>query len=76
MNPDATIEELERVSGIPKETLLEYVRQNKIFLDSPALKIYCEQCGTEIYNGRFCNRCAKKLASQMEATAGRLKSKK
>lgn len=75
-NPYATQEELERVSGVPKAEIIEYVRQGRLIMDSPALKITCEQCGVEITTGRFCRACNQSLASRFASVAQSLKSKK
>lgn len=75
-NPYATMEELERVSGVARAEIMDYVRQGRLIMDSPALKITCEQCGTEITSGRFCRPCQQKLANQFAAVAESLKTKK
>lgn len=68
--PDASLEDLERASGMPKEIILSYVREGRLLaVDAKVLKIRCEECGVEIPNGRFCSPCRKMLASKLSAEA-------
>ncbi len=64
-NPEATIDDLERVSGMPKEVILTYAREGRLVaLDIAILKVRCEDCGVDIPSGRFCPSCRKKLAAK------------
>lgn len=64
-HPDATIDDLERISGMPKEVILTYAREGRLVaLDTAILKVHCEECGTEIHSGRFCSTCRRKLAAK------------
>lgn len=77
-NPGAQLKELVRVSGVPEETIVHYVRTNRLIsvMETPALKIYCEECGAEIITGRFCRKCREKIASRFETAASSLKPKR
>lgn len=74
-NPDATLEELERVSGMSKAVILTYAREGRLTsLDAAAIKVQCEECGAPITSGRFCPSCRKKLASKFESGVQQIRS--
>jgi ribosomal protein L32 len=76
-NPDATVEELERISGIPHEAMMTLVREGKLTgIDVLQIVLTCEECGVEITSGRFCKRCSERLSSKFSATLGDLKARK
>jgi uncharacterized protein len=76
-NPDATVDELERISGIPHESMLALVREGKLTgIDQLQIVLRCEECGVEINSGRFCKRCSEKLSSKLSASLGDLKARK
>lgn len=76
-NPDATVPELERVSGLPHEELITLVREGKLTgIDVLKLVLSCEECGAEILTGRFCKRCSEKLSSRLSESLHDLKARK
>lgn len=74
-HPDATLGDLERVSGMPKEVIQTYAREGKLVgMDAAVLKVECEECGTAIPSGRFCPACRKKLAAKFESGIQQIRS--
>ncbi|MEK8022755.1 MAG: hypothetical protein AAB229_03005 [Candidatus Hydrogenedentota bacterium] len=74
--PNATIDDLATISGIGRETIVNYVRSGRLFLDTPAAKLRCEECGADIEGGRFCKKCRDKLASRFSSVSDTLKTRK
>ncbi|RMH54948.1 MAG: flagellar protein [Candidatus Hydrogenedentota bacterium] len=76
-NPMAELDELARITAVKKEKILQFVREGKLIsIDSPALKIRCEECGTEITSGRFCRPCSRKLTEELSKTIQGIRPKK
>ena len=76
-NPDATMDELERVSGLTAENIMNHVREGRLIsMNARQIALACEECGAEILTGRFCRACKKELAERFAASVEELKLKK
>lgn len=74
--PTATIEELSKLSGIPRDTIVSHIRSGRLYLETPQAKLRCEECGVEIDTGRFCKKCRDKLTSRLSGVSDALKARK
>jgi len=76
-HPDATIEELSKISGLEEDEILHYVRKGRLLSeDFSAIEITCEECGEKILSGRFCKKCRDRLAKAFEMSLIKMKMKK
>jgi len=76
-NPDATMDELERVSGLTKTQIIGHIREGRLIsMNARQILLTCEQCGAEIMTGRFCRACKTDLADRLAASVQDLKEKK
>jgi len=75
-NPKATVEMLVTVSGLKEEEILDYIRENRLIIESDVLKITCESCGETIITGTICRACRQKMANKFSAALDPLKRKR
>lgn len=76
-NPDASMDEIEKVSGFTHEEIIGYVREGHLSSqDFVQFSLACEECGAKILTGRFCKKCREALAGRLEAGLVSLKTKK
>lgn len=75
-NPHATLEQLQRISELTEEEILGYIRDNRLIVESDALKVRCESCGTPIIQGRFCRECRDRLSKGFSSAAAPLKARR
>lgn len=75
-HPKATIDDLELVSGLTNEEITQYIRENRLIVESQELKIKCESCGEVIITGRLCRACRDKLAEGFSSSLSRMKDRK
>ena len=62
-NPDKNIAELARETEVEERKIVRWVREGKFqskFFSK--LTLPCENCGTPISSGRYCQSCSKNLA--------------
>ena len=60
-NPGSTVKEVEDGTGVPREEILEYLREEKLELKQESAALNCQRCGKAIKSGRMCNACAREL---------------
>ena len=62
-NPKANMKEIAVENDVTTNQLRQWIREERLQLapDSPIL-LACENCGKNIYTGRFCQECKNKLA--------------
>jgi len=60
-NPGSTVTEVEEGTGVPREEILEYLREEKLELKEESSDLNCQRCGKSIKSGRMCNACSKEL---------------
>jgi ribosomal protein L32 len=76
-NPDATMEELEKISGLTKDQIIVHIREGRLIsMNARQIMLNCEQCGAEIMTGHFCRTCKTELADRLAASVQGLKAKK
>ena len=60
-NPGCTVKEVEDGTGVPREEILEYLREEKLELKKESSDLNCQRCGKSIKSGRMCSACAREL---------------
>ncbi len=62
-NPHATIEEVHEDTGVERETIIKFVREDRLIAEGIELDLIleCERCGAAISHGRFCENCQQEL---------------
>ena len=69
-NSDATIEMVSQECGVTAKQIKQWVREERLsFSDKSMQGIECEQCGTMIRTGRFCNACKNKLQNEFKGAS-------
>ncbi len=71
-NPDADIKEVSDATGVSVKKIMDYLRQGRLQLKGENSKIVleCENCGTRIITGKFCDRCAEALENKLKGATG------
>ncbi|MBF8437850.1 flagellar protein [Halanaerobiaceae bacterium Z-7014] len=75
-NPGATIDEVHEETGVDKDTIIQFVKDDRLIADGIDANFFvqCERCGKEIEKGRYCNSCKNELVDGL--TKGIAKKKK
>lgn len=60
-NPGSTVKQVEDGTGVPREEILEYLREEKLELKQESAALNCQRCGKAIKSGRMCTACAHEL---------------
>ncbi|ABX40636.1 flagellar protein [Lachnoclostridium phytofermentans] len=65
-NPKANIQEVAEVNEVTVQQLRQWVREERLaFSEDSLVGLECENCGTMIRTGRFCNLCKDKLVNTL-----------
>jgi methionyl-tRNA synthetase len=66
-NPGATIEVVAKKCNVATKQIKQWIREERLtFSPDSTQGIECEQCGTMIRSGRFCNSCKTKLQTDFK----------
>lgn len=62
-NPHATIEKVHEETGVERETIIKFIKDNRLIAEGIELDflLECERCGAPISHGRYCEKCRQKL---------------
>ena len=62
-NPKATIEEVHEETGVDRDTIIKFVKEDRLIAEGIEIDwdMECERCGEPISHGRFCASCQKEL---------------
>lgn len=75
-NPNATIELVHEETGVSRERIIKFIREDRLIAEGLHLDFFleCERCGQLIDHGRFCKTCQGELISGFKpATSNRSK---
>lgn len=65
-NPKANIQEVSEENEVSVQQLKQWVREERLaFSEDSLVGLECENCGTMIRTGRFCNLCKEKLVNTL-----------
>ena len=65
-NPKANVKEVSDETGVEEKIILEFLREGRIELTTESIGFSCERCNTPIKSGRYCDSCAKKMATELK----------
>ncbi|MFW5790992.1 MAG: flagellar protein [Bacillota bacterium] len=62
-NPGATIDQVHEETGVDKDTIIQFVKDDRLIADGIDANffVHCERCGREIESGRYCKSCKQEL---------------
>jgi hypothetical protein len=49
--------EITENTGVDEKYVLEFIREDRLTLNSKSDRLFCERCGAEIRSGRYCKTC-------------------
>ncbi|MFW6386512.1 MAG: TIGR03826 family flagellar region protein [Bacillota bacterium] len=77
-NPNATIEEVHEETGVERERIIKFIREDRLIAEGLEItfELECERCGTPIQSGRFCERCKQDLVDGFTSDGKDKKKKK
>jgi hypothetical protein len=64
--PAATAQEIAQETGVDIKEIYRYVRENRLRLVKNDTGLFCEGCGIAISQGKMCEKCFQKLASEIQ----------
>ena len=71
-NPATSVEILSKECGISVKQIKEWIRDERLaFREGSGCGISCEQCGTMILTGRYCDQCRVKLHNTLSSAIDR-----
>lgn len=63
-NPNSSIDRVSEALDVSVKQIRQWVREERLTLSTAGADgIICEQCGTPIYTGRFCDKCKAQMAN-------------
>lgn len=69
-NPGSTIDIVSEACDVPAKQIKQWVREERLAFSEDSMQgIECEQCGTMIRSGRFCDACKTKLQFELRSAA-------
>lgn len=71
-NPSATMEILANECEVSVKQIKEWIREERLaFREGSGCGITCEQCGTMILTGRYCDQCRMKIHNNLSSAIDR-----
>ncbi len=67
-NPKVDVQTVSEETGIPVETIMKFLREDRLVNLSGIPVLHCDTCGTGIPSGRFCDPCKAKLEKELNKT--------
>ncbi len=64
--PAATAQEIAQETSVDIKEIYKYVRENRLRLVKNDTGLFCEGCGMPISQGKMCEKCFQKLASEIQ----------
>ena len=69
-NPGSTIDIVSEACDVPAKQIKQWIREERLAFSEDSMQgIECEQCGTMIRSGRYCDACKAKLKSELRSAA-------
>ncbi len=74
-NPHTSIAQAAEATDVSVKQIKQWIREDRLVLSEPSADgIECEQCGTPICSGRFCDACKAKMANNFGSVLDRPKA--
>ena len=65
-NPNASVEEVSRENDVTVKQIKQWVREERLVFSEGSIEgVECENCGTMIRTGRFCEECKMKMKNNL-----------
>lgn len=65
-NPNASVEEVSRENDVTVKQIKQWVREERLVFSEGSIEgVECENCGTLIRTGRFCEECKLKMKNNL-----------
>ena len=72
--PNASVDAVSQDNDVSVKQIKQWVREERlIFAEGASVGIECEQCGTQIRTGRFCDSCKFKISNNLMSALDRPK---
>ncbi len=66
-NKDATLAQISEENEVSVPQLRQWIREERLsFTSDSVIGLECEKCGAIIKTGRFCDKCKKEVANNLE----------
>ncbi len=72
--PSATAQEIASETGVDLKEIFRFIRENRLQLVKADAALKCEQCGAPIRNGKYCDKCRKKLNDDLNKDIDKYKA--
>lgn len=73
-NPNASIDAVAQDNDVSIKQIKQWVREERLtFAEGSSVGIECEQCGTQIRTGRYCDSCRYKISNNLMSALDRPK---
>lgn len=67
-NPGSTIDAVSQECDVSAKQIKQWIRDERLSFSEESMQgIECEQCGTMIRSGRFCEACKNKLQNELRS---------
>lgn len=67
-NPNKGIKEVAEECEVPEGQIKQWVREERLEFSKGAGVLNCEQCGSPIATGRFCEKCKAEMTGNLNAS--------
>jgi flagellar operon protein (TIGR03826 family) len=64
-NPGQNIQALSDATGIERQDILRWIRENRIVMAEASGLVGCKKCGAPISAGNFCDHCKQELSEEV-----------
>ncbi|MDL2289323.1 hypothetical protein LJB83_00985 [Clostridia bacterium OttesenSCG-928-F22] len=66
--PNADITEISEKTEVPEKYILDFLKEERLSLQTVSGLLVCEKCGKPIEKGTFCEGCKQELSQALEAS--------
>ena len=67
-NPGVSVTQVSEDNDVSIKQIKQWIREDRLILSSPSADgVLCEQCGTPICSGRFCESCKAKITENLNS---------
>ena len=64
-----TIPEVSEACGVSTNQIQQWLREERLQLgEGSGITLFCENCGTSIFTGRFCEKCKNSMANKLNSS--------
>ncbi|KUG02335.1 flagellar protein [hydrocarbon metagenome] len=63
----AGIREIEENTGVEEQTIIQFMREGRLVAESSSNLLNCENCGSSIKEGRYCEKCLYDISCELQS---------